>query len=56
MHWLTKIDVSDVWGVGRQWAKKLNDLGVQTAADLAALDFRLIKNLLTWYFNELRWN
>lgn len=43
MHWLTKIDVGDVWGVGRQWAKKLNSLGVHTAADLAALDFRCIK-------------
>ena len=40
LHWLSKIDVGDVWEVGRQWAKKLNALGGHTAADLAALDFR----------------
>jgi DNA polymerase V len=43
LHWLSKVDVSDVWGVGRQWAKKLNTLGVNTAADLARLDSRMIK-------------
>ncbi|MBA2649527.1 MAG: Y-family DNA polymerase [Legionella sp.] len=43
LHWLGLIDVGDVWGVGRQWTKKLNALGIFTAADLANMDFALIK-------------
>lgn len=31
------LDVEDVWGVGRRFAARLNDEGVHTAADLAAL-------------------
>lgn len=31
------LDVEDVWGVGRRFAGRLNDEGVHTAADLAAL-------------------
>ncbi len=35
--WLKRIEVGDVWGVGRQWTKKLQAMGVFTAADLAAV-------------------
>ena len=35
--WLARMPVSDVWGVGRRWATKLEALGVTTAAGLAAL-------------------
>jgi len=43
LHWLSLISVGDVWGVGRQWTKKLNALGVYTAQDLASLDISLVK-------------
>lgn len=42
--WLQKIEVGDVWGVGRQWTKKLQALGVFTAADLVAVNITDIKN------------
>lgn len=32
--WLAQMDVSDIWGVGRQWAKRLHQLGIHTAMDL----------------------
>ena len=35
--WLARMPVSDVWGVGRRWAAKLEALGATTAAGLAAL-------------------
>lgn len=42
-HWLGKISVGDVWGVGRQWQKKLMDKGIYTALDLSQLNPHLIK-------------
>jgi DNA polymerase V len=33
--WLAKIPVGEVWGVGRQWNKKLLHEGIYTAQDLA---------------------
>ena len=42
-HWLGKISVGDVWGVGRQWQKKLMNKGIYTALDLAQLNAHLIK-------------
>lgn len=36
--WLKRIDIADVWGVGRQWTKKLQAIGILTAADLAAFN------------------
>lgn len=42
-NWLRKISVADVWGVGRQWSKKLMDKGIYTAQDLAQLNAHLIK-------------
>lgn len=40
---LTSLKVSDVWGVGPRWAKRLESLGVSTAYDLACQDYRYIK-------------
>lgn len=42
-HWLEKVGVGDVWGVGRQWQKKLTDKGIYTAQDLALLNAHMIK-------------
>lgn len=42
--WLAKIAVGDVWGVGRQWDKKLFQQGIYTAQDLANADLRGIKD------------
>lgn len=42
-QWLAKIGVGDVWGVGRQWQKKLMDKGINTAQDLADLNAHVIK-------------
>ena len=41
---LKKIPVGDVWGVGRQWAIKLNRLGILTASDLQNAELTFIKN------------
>ncbi|RAP34864.1 DNA polymerase V, subunit C [Legionella quinlivanii] len=43
-RWLSQLEVSDVWGIGRQWSKKLNGLGIQTALDLAESDANLMRN------------
>lgn len=40
---LKQIAVGDVWGIGRQWAKKLNARGIITAYDLAQSNAPLIK-------------
>lgn len=42
-EWLKKISVGDVWGVGRQWHKKLVQQGIHTAHDLAAMNLHLLK-------------
>ena len=42
--WLEKIAVDDIWGVGRQWTKKLIQLNIQTAKDLQKSDSIYIKN------------
>jgi DNA polymerase V len=42
-HWLGKIAVGDIWGIGRQWQKKLMDKGIYTAQDLADLNAHVIK-------------
>lgn len=34
--YLSSIDVSEVWGVGRQHTKKLNTMGIKTVLDLAS--------------------
>jgi DNA polymerase V len=42
-HWLSKISVGDVWGVGRRWQKKLMEKGINTAQDLAAMNAPMIR-------------
>lgn len=38
--YLSSIDVSEVWGVGRQYSKKLNNMGINTVLDLACTEPR----------------
>ncbi len=40
---LGAVEVGDVWGIGRQWSKKLQMIGVRTALDLAQVDESLIR-------------
>jgi len=40
---LAKIEIGDVWGVGRQLKKHLNEMGVENALDFARLDPRLVR-------------
>jgi DNA polymerase V len=40
---LQRISVGDVWGVGRQWARKLMARGIHTAHDLATTNPHLLK-------------
>lgn len=42
-HWLCKIKVGDVWGVGRRWQKKLMEWGINTAEDLASINAPLVR-------------
>ncbi len=42
-EWLKRIEVGEVWGVGRQWHKKLVNLGIYTAHDLATAHWPLLK-------------
>lgn len=35
---LSRLDIGDVWGIGRRLAPKMQRLGIRTAADLAAVD------------------
>ncbi|WP_336510344.1 hypothetical protein [Agrobacterium tumefaciens] len=46
-RWLGQIEVAKVWGVGGAPQRKLSALGIVTAADLARLDMRLARNLLS---------
>lgn len=41
------VPVSDVWGIGRQIAKKLHNMGISNALQLADMDIRLVRK----YFN-----
>lgn len=34
---LSKIEIGDVWGIGRQYERKLNNLGIYTARDLTQM-------------------
>ncbi len=40
---LKSVEVGDVWGIGRQWSKRLRIYGVKTAHDLLLLDPVFIK-------------
>ncbi|HHF7346357.1 TPA: Y-family DNA polymerase [Legionella feeleii] len=41
--WLKKINVGEVWGIGRQWQKKLIQRGIHTAYDLASTNVHLLR-------------
>ena len=43
--WLNQLEIGDVWGIGRQWQKKLTNQGIHTAYDLINIDTHRIKNL-----------
>ncbi|WP_308564817.1 translesion error-prone DNA polymerase V subunit UmuC [uncultured Klebsiella sp.] len=40
---LARVDVGDIWGVGRRTAKKLNAMGINTALELAGTPTALIR-------------
>jgi len=42
-EWLARINIGDVWGIGRQWQKKLTAQNIHTAADLANLSLYDLK-------------
>jgi len=42
-HWLHKIPVGEVWGVGRRWQKKLTERGIYSAGDLADSNAPIIR-------------
>jgi DNA polymerase V len=42
-HWMAKIDVGEVWGVGRRIAARLQTLGIRSVLDLAIADLKLIR-------------
>lgn len=52
---LKDFEVGDLWGIGRRYAKKLNEFGVLTALDLRNLPLEFVKEKLTiqgvrmWY-------
>ena len=46
-HWLVRMPVSEVWGIGAASAAKLDRLGLESVADLAATDLRQARQLLT---------
>lgn len=41
--YLKQISVGDVWGIGRQWSKKLVRQGINTAYDLAVMNPHILK-------------
>jgi DNA polymerase V len=42
--YMKKLSVSDVWGIGRQWSKKLQSMGIQSAYDLSQANPALIRS------------
>ncbi|MGN8095998.1 DUF4113 domain-containing protein, partial [Methylobacterium sp. 22177] len=46
-HWLCRIDVAEVWGIGRASLAKLLAMGVESVADLRDLDPRPVRKGLT---------
>ena len=40
---LRKVEVGDIWGIGKRWSEKFRNIGVRTAFDLAQLDPKLIQ-------------
>ncbi len=46
-HWLCRIAVEEVWGIGRASLHKLEAMGVDTVADLRDLDPRPVRKAMT---------
>jgi DNA polymerase V len=46
-HALASIEVGEVWGVGRRWAKWLEEQGIATALDLKRADPKAIRSKMT---------
>ena len=46
-HWLCRIHVGELWGVGRASLAKLEALGIDTVADLRDIDPRPVRKALT---------
>ena len=46
-HWLVRVPVEEVWGIGPASARKLQAMGVESAADLRDLDPRPVRKALT---------
>ena len=46
-HWLCRVDVAEVWGIGRASLAKLEAMGVESVADLRDLDPRPVRKGLT---------
>ena len=44
---LPKVPVSDIWGIGRKTNKKLNELGIYTAADLQRMPIKQARSVGT---------
>ena len=42
-HWMAKIEVGEVWGVGRKIAARLQTMGIRSVLDLATADLKLIQ-------------
>ena len=40
---LKKVSIGDVWGIGRQWRKKLISQGIETAYDLSVINAPMLK-------------
>ncbi|STX52420.1 DNA polymerase V, subunit C [Legionella busanensis] len=44
-YWLRQISIENIWGIGKQWQKKLKCLGILTASDLACQSPQRMKSL-----------
>ncbi len=42
-HWMAKIEVGEVWGVGRRIATRLQTMGIRSVLDLATADLKLVR-------------
>jgi len=45
--WLSRIEVGEIWGVGRKLAHKLNDMGIYTVKDLRDTDPVMMRDRLS---------
>lgn len=43
---LQNTDISDVWGIGRRWSKRLQDLGINTALDFTKMPRSSVRQIM----------